>query len=109
MSLKYEPASEPLHISVIADAVLTGLVFKAHRRVYHSTLGSRVINQTKKLTTMLPAYGVVKCLSKFSALSPPPSSFCCALCHPASASAAVNAILMPLSPWLHSSKLSAYT
>ena len=30
------------------EAVPSGLVFKAHRLVYHSTLGSRVLMQKKK-------------------------------------------------------------
>ena len=64
MSLKYEPSSEPLHISggrhlaqlgadevVLHDPVQRfrgGLAFKAHRLVYHSTLGSRVVKKKKE-------------------------------------------------------------
>jgi len=57
MSLKFEPFSKPLHISVSAWEDGTGgnvkrfrggLVFKAHRRVYHSTLGVRVIQKEEE-------------------------------------------------------------
>ena len=85
MSLKYEPSSEPLHISAIrlgtrmgrrtAPSTMLerpmfgktsesggvgrslhinvqrsrcGLVFKAHRIMYHSTLGSRVVKKKKE-------------------------------------------------------------
>jgi len=65
MSLTCEPASEPLHISLplpshVLDAhlhldrvvdlgrwLLGGLVFKAHRRVYHSTLSLSVIKRRR--------------------------------------------------------------
>ena len=33
----------------LAVAGLRGLVFKAHRRLYHSTLGSRVVKKKKHL------------------------------------------------------------
>ena len=76
MNLKYEPASVPLHISVksgfggrmLASMGMDmqqvqktkqplyrnvqrfrgGLVFKAHRCVYHITLGLRVMKKKKK-------------------------------------------------------------
>ena len=72
MSLKYEPASEPLNrirwqvcaevlwdasmkrekremlLLFSGDAARGGLVFTAHRLVYHSTLGFRVIKKKKK-------------------------------------------------------------
>ena len=75
MSLKYEPVSEPLHISVkqlflkntsraarglalpppggyqtraFLQRFRGGLVFKDHRLLYHSSLGSRVMEKEKK-------------------------------------------------------------
>jgi hypothetical protein len=56
MGLKYEPASKPLHVSDLtrrkdeSERFRGGLVFKAHRLLYHSTLDSRVIKRKKKKT-----------------------------------------------------------
>jgi len=61
MSLKYEPVSEPLGMmgrrrgrsgrvqeEQEVQRFRGGLVFKAHRPVYHSTLGLRVMKKKKR-------------------------------------------------------------
>ena len=50
MGLTHEPSSEPHlgHVEAV-QRFRGGLVFKAHRLLYHSTLGSRVIKKKKDL------------------------------------------------------------
>jgi len=54
MSLEYEPSSEPLNrFDMTKVRFRRGLVCEAHRLLYHSTLGLRVIKK-KEDTTKLP-------------------------------------------------------